>query len=244
MRRMQQRPLRCACSPLLHTDPRLHSPAAKCGARRRLQCAPVPAPPEPPPRLTCACHPQTHPPNQGRFVINDDTRPPRIRAAQGHSVPLPAPVLDPVTDAASVPPAVHVTSEDGCAAAAAGASAPRGRGRSRKGCSATSSGGAPSLAKCRATARERGQQRRAGRAPRSPLPASLRCAFPSTSPARLSRAPRRWASIQECGELRRMKRTHVHFATRPDHERANDWATAQLLLDLRGAMAAGLEFAM
>ncbi|KAG2483821.1 hypothetical protein HYH03_017344 [Edaphochlamys debaryana] len=45
-----------------------------------------------------------------RFVLDDSTQPPRIRAAQGHSVELADAVLDPVTDAAAVPVAVHVTS--------------------------------------------------------------------------------------------------------------------------------------
>jgi hypothetical protein len=50
---------------------------------------------------------------KGRFVLDDSTAPPRIRAAQGHSVDLPEPVLTPVTDAAAAPAvAVHVTSED------------------------------------------------------------------------------------------------------------------------------------
>ncbi|KAI8475490.1 MAG: KptA family-domain-containing protein [Monoraphidium minutum] len=102
--------------------------------------------------------------SKGRFVLDDSTRPPRIRAAQGHSVQLPAPLLHPVADPSRIPAAVHVTSQEG------------------------------------------------------------------------------WRAIQESGELRRMSRTHVHFATAPNHARANAWATASLLLDLRGAMEAGLEF--
>ncbi len=48
-----------------------------------------------------------------RFVLDESTDPPRIRAAQGHSVQLEAPVLEPVTSASSVPLAVHVTSREG-----------------------------------------------------------------------------------------------------------------------------------
>jgi 2'-phosphotransferase len=54
--------------------------------------------------------------------------------------------------------------------------------------------------------------------------------------------PGRWKAIQESGELRRMSRTHIHFATRPDHQRKNNWARVLLLLDLRAAMDAGIEF--
>jgi hypothetical protein len=39
-----------------------------------------------------------------------------------------------------------------------------------------------------------------------------------------------------------MSRTHIHFATAPYHQRANNWATALLLLDLPAAMASGLQF--
>ncbi|WIA12668.1 hypothetical protein OEZ85_006312 [Tetradesmus obliquus] len=48
-----------------------------------------------------------------RFVLDDSASSPRIRAAQGHSVQLQAPVLTPVTDASSVPCAVHATSKEG-----------------------------------------------------------------------------------------------------------------------------------
>jgi 2'-phosphotransferase len=50
---------------------------------------------------------------QKRFVLDESTDPPRIRAAQGHSVQLEDPVLEAVTSADSVPWAVHVTSQDG-----------------------------------------------------------------------------------------------------------------------------------
>lgn len=48
-----------------------------------------------------------------RFVLDESRDPPRIRAAQGHSVQLEAPVLQPVTSASSVPLAIHVTSKEG-----------------------------------------------------------------------------------------------------------------------------------
>jgi RNA:NAD 2'-phosphotransferase (TPT1/KptA family) len=54
-----------------------------------------------------------------RFVLDDSAQPPRVRAAQGHSVQLEAPVLEPVGDAAAATPlgaAVHVTSAEGWAA--------------------------------------------------------------------------------------------------------------------------------
>lgn len=49
---------------------------------------------------------------QQRFVLDEQHIPPRIRAAQGHSIILSDPLLAPVTDAASVPVAVHATSQD------------------------------------------------------------------------------------------------------------------------------------
>ena len=39
---------------------------------------------------------------------------------------------------------------------------------------------------------------------------------------------RSWRSIRECGELRRMGRTHIHFASDPKHLRGNDWACVLL----------------
>lgn len=50
---------------------------------------------------------------QKRFVLDDTTNPPRIRAAQGHSVELEEAVLEPVTEASQVPVPVHVTGVDG-----------------------------------------------------------------------------------------------------------------------------------
>ncbi|PNW85575.1 hypothetical protein CHLRE_03g193250v5 [Chlamydomonas reinhardtii] len=101
-----------------------------------------------------------------RFVLDDTTNPPRIRAAQGHSVELEEAVLEPVTEASQVPVPVHVTGVDG------------------------------------------------------------------------------WSAIQSSGELRRMKRTHVHFATAPHHLRNNKWAEVYLRLDLQAALDAGLQFGL
>lgn len=50
---------------------------------------------------------------QKRFVLEESGCSPRIRAAQGHSVQLEAPVLQPVADASSVRCAVHATSKEG-----------------------------------------------------------------------------------------------------------------------------------
>eukprot|EP00879_Flechtneria_rotunda_P004564 GHRR01004819.1.p1 GENE.GHRR01004819.1~~GHRR01004819.1.p1 ORF type:complete len:258 (+),score=53.65 GHRR01004819.1:251-1024(+) len=47
-----------------------------------------------------------------RFVWDESDGAPRIRAAQGHTVQLEAPVLQPVLDAALVPCAVHATSRE------------------------------------------------------------------------------------------------------------------------------------
>jgi hypothetical protein len=143
--------------------------------------------------------------------------PPRIRATQGHSVVLPDPVLRPVADAARVPAAVHVTSEEGCA-----------RGGALRGAGRAGAAGAR-------------WQRRARPLPARPLPA-----FPPLPPSSPAPGPpphpRSWAAIQASGELRRMGRTHIHFATAAHHQRANRWATVLLLLDLPAAMAEGLEF--
>jgi hypothetical protein len=99
-------------------------------------------------------------------VLDEEAQPPRIRAAQGHSIQLDAPVLEPVTSAGQVALAVHVTSPDS------------------------------------------------------------------------------WAAIQASGELRRMSRTHIHFATSAAHMRGNSWATVILRLDLEGALAAGQRFCL
>ncbi|KAF5838297.1 KptA family-domain-containing protein [Dunaliella salina] len=99
-----------------------------------------------------------------RFVLDDSAAVPRIRAAQGHSIQLSDPILEPVTDATSIPLAVHVTSQDG------------------------------------------------------------------------------WSAIQTSGELRPMSRTHIHFATQPNHMRANKWAQVYLKLKLQEAMDSGYKF--
>ena len=39
---------------------------------------------------------------------------------------------------------------------------------------------------------------------------------------------RSWERIQASGELRRMSRTHIHFASQPKHLRGNDWASVLL----------------
>lgn len=96
-----------------------------------------------------------------RFVLDEHSTPPRIRAAQGHSIALPDPQLTPVTNAAAVPLAVHATSPDS------------------------------------------------------------------------------WNTIKACGELRRMNRTHIHFATELHLLRSNSWANVFLLLKLQEALAAG-----
>eukprot|EP00208_Stichococcus_sp_RCC1054_P000249 CAMPEP_0206146498 /NCGR_PEP_ID=MMETSP1473-20131121/30502_1 /ASSEMBLY_ACC=CAM_ASM_001109 /TAXON_ID=1461547 /ORGANISM="Stichococcus sp, Strain RCC1054" /LENGTH=234 /DNA_ID=CAMNT_0053543069 /DNA_START=310 /DNA_END=1014 /DNA_ORIENTATION=+ len=87
---------------------------------------------------------------------------PAIRAAQGHSIPLEAPLLEAVDDAAAVPLAVHVTT------------------------------------------------------------------------------PASWEVIQADGFLRRMHRTHIHFATAPALLRPG--CSTALVLDLPAAMAAGHSF--
>jgi RNA:NAD 2'-phosphotransferase (TPT1/KptA family) len=48
-----------------------------------------------------------------------------------------------------------------------------------------------------------------------------------------------WEAIQQCGQLRRMRRNHIHFATIPHHMRRNDWATVVLRLDVAQALQEG-----
>ena len=43
----------------------------------------------------------------------------------------------------------------------------------------------------------------------------------------------RWQAIQASGELRAMSRTHIHFASKPDHMRKNKWADTLLRLKLQ-----------
>ncbi|KXZ44296.1 hypothetical protein GPECTOR_70g527 [Gonium pectorale] len=101
-----------------------------------------------------------------RFVLDDSVTPPRIRAAQGHTVELAEAVLEPVEDANKVPVAVHVTSNSS------------------------------------------------------------------------------WEAIKSSGQLLRMKRTHIHFATQPHHMRKNKWAEVFLRLDVQAALEAGHKLSM
>ncbi|GAX84872.1 hypothetical protein CEUSTIGMA_g12293.t1 [Chlamydomonas eustigma] len=48
-----------------------------------------------------------------RYVIDDSSEPPRIRATQGHSVQLEDPILQPVLDHSQLNLAIHVTSKEG-----------------------------------------------------------------------------------------------------------------------------------
>ncbi|KAL4427786.1 hypothetical protein ABPG75_001875 [Micractinium tetrahymenae] len=99
--------------------------------------------------------------DKGRYQLEDEGEGElRVRAVQGHSVPLKNPLHDPICAPEEVPMAVHATS------------------------------------------------------------------------------PENWQKIQQSGELRRMHRTHVHFASEPKHLRANDWAC----VDLRRAIQAGIPF--
>ncbi|KAL4449428.1 hypothetical protein ABPG77_007072 [Micractinium sp. CCAP 211/92] len=102
---------------------------------------------------------------KGRYQLFDEGEgEPRVRAVQGHSVPLKNPLHDPICAPEEVPLALHATS------------------------------------------------------------------------------PENWEQIQRSGELRRMHRTHVHFASEPRHLRGNDWASVLLQVDLRRAIEAGLPF--
>jgi RNA 2'-phosphotransferase, Tpt1 / KptA family len=49
-------------------------------------------------------------------------------------------------------------------------------------------------------------------------------------------------SMQADGVLRRMSRTHIHFATAAGHLRRNSWVAVALQLDLPAALAAGHTF--
>ncbi len=51
--------------------------------------------------------------------------------------------------------------------------------------------------------------------------------------------PRSWQAIRDSQELRRMGRTHIHFATDPGLARRNAWATVTLRLLLAEALADG-----
>lgn len=94
--------------------------------------------------------------------VDMDHVPARIRATQGHSVSLQAPILQTVTEASVVPVAVHLT------------------------------------------------------------------------------RPETWQLIQEDGFLRKMGRTHIHFATKPALARTNKWANCYLQLDVKQALDDGI----
>ncbi|KAL3137109.1 hypothetical protein ABBQ32_006687 [Trebouxia sp. C0010 RCD-2024] len=49
-------------------------------------------------------------------------------------------------------------------------------------------------------------------------------------------------AIQKTGEIRRMARTHIHFASEACHMRANAWANVLLKLDLEKALKEGYKF--
>ena len=49
-------------------------------------------------------------------------------------------------------------------------------------------------------------------------------------------------TMQADGFLRRMSRTHIHFATAATHLRKNSWVAVALQLDLPAALAAGHPF--
>lgn len=49
-----------------------------------------------------------------------------------------------------------------------------------------------------------------------------------------------WQAIRQDGFLRRMARTHIHFATKPVLARKNKWANAYLQLDVQQALDDGV----
>jgi len=51
----------------------------------------------------------------------------------------------------------------------------------------------------------------------------------------------RWEAIQKAGDLQRMARTHIHFASEPRHMRTNNWAVLMLKLDLAKALEEGFK---
>lgn len=52
----------------------------------------------------------------------------------------------------------------------------------------------------------------------------------------------RLQAIQKTGKLRKMARTHIHFASEAHHMRANAWANVLLKLDLQRALEEGYLF--
>ncbi|KAI7842738.1 hypothetical protein COHA_003667 [Chlorella ohadii] len=102
--------------------------------------------------------------DKGRYQLLEENGDLRVRAVQGHSVPLKNPLHDPIKAPEQAPVAVHATSLEN------------------------------------------------------------------------------WQKIQESGELLRMNRQHIHFASEPKHLRANEWACILLKVDLKGAIEAGIPF--
>lgn len=49
-----------------------------------------------------------------------------------------------------------------------------------------------------------------------------------------------WETIKQDGHLRKMGRTHIHFATSPALARKNAWATCYLQLNVSDALADGI----
>ena len=52
----------------------------------------------------------------------------------------------------------------------------------------------------------------------------------------------RLEAIQKTGEIRKMARTHIHFASEAHHMRTNAWANVLLKLDLERALKQGYKF--
>ena len=52
----------------------------------------------------------------------------------------------------------------------------------------------------------------------------------------------RWEAIEATGELRRMNRAYIHFATQINHMRQNTWANLILKMDLAQALQEGHKF--
>lgn len=52
----------------------------------------------------------------------------------------------------------------------------------------------------------------------------------------------RLEAIQKTGEIRRMARTHIHFASESHHMRTNAWANVLLKLNLEKALKEGYKF--
>eukprot|EP01025_Chloroclados_australasicus_P027876 TRINITY_DN27580_c0_g1_i4.p2 TRINITY_DN27580_c0_g1~~TRINITY_DN27580_c0_g1_i4.p2 ORF type:complete len:239 (-),score=25.51 TRINITY_DN27580_c0_g1_i4:861-1475(-) len=50
-----------------------------------------------------------------------------------------------------------------------------------------------------------------------------------------------WQAIQESGQILRMNRTHIHFATIAAHVRRNNWAQIFLVLDVDQALKDGIQ---